>query len=161
MKKYIFIPIITTVLFACKQKDTNNNQTPTIETSNNTQLSSFNVEGKIFSGKVNTQYFGSNKTTDNFSIICQQDEPLTLLQATFANEKNAYTSNLKAKGGSYKVNEGEYDLTLTMAENELQYTINEKSGGSIKVEANQLIVNNIILSDRNGKSKTVSAKINF
>jgi hypothetical protein len=88
MKK-ISLYLLATLLFSvssCNNKTSENN-TVGIETSDKETTTTFTVDGTAYKGKVSTQYFGSNKETDNFSVVCQQDEPLVLLQAVFANEK--------------------------------------------------------------------------
>ena len=127
------------------------NQAP-IETIEQNTVTVFTVDGASCKGKVSTQYFGSNKATDNFSVLCQQDDPLVLLQATFANEKDAAKSGLTPKGfDGYKVNEGQYDLTLTPAGGTETFVATDKTQGAIKVESNAVVINNMKLFNREGK----------
>jgi hypothetical protein len=162
MKKTILYFFVATIFLATAcNSGTKETTTAGIQTSDKENTASFKIDGATINGKVSTQYFGSNKETDNFSVLCQQDEPLTLLQATFANEKNAKVAGLKPKGGSYKVNEGEYGLTLTIAGSDKEFNVNEKSGGSLKVEGNTLTITDIKLFDRDGKEKVVNAVIAF
>ena len=162
MKKSMFLAILalTISLHSCKKNKIESEKTG-MEISDDSKGGTFTVDGKTYEGKVSTQYFGSNKETDNFSIVCQQDEPLTILQATFSNEKNARSANLKPKGGSYKVSDGEFDLTLTVSDSDKQFVANDKSGGTVKVEGNKLSIENVKLFDRDGKEKTVSETIEF
>ena len=162
MKNSIILVILTLTfsLNSCKKSKIESEKTG-IEISESSHEGTFSVDGKNCNGKVSTQYFGSNKESDNFSVLCQQDEPFTLLQATFANQKDAKSSNLKPKGGSYKVNEGEFDLSLTAADSQKEFIANEKSGGTVKVVGNQLIILNMKLFDADGKEKLVSGTINF
>lgn len=161
MKKTIlYFFVATTVVVSSCNNGSKESNTAGIQISDKENSASFTVDGATCKGKVSTQYFGSNKETDNFSVLCQQDEPLTLLQATFANEKNA-TASLKPKGGSYKVNEGEFGLTLTVAGSDKEFNANDKSAGSLKVEGNKLIITDMKLFDRDGKEKVVSATIEF
>lgn len=160
MKKLIIYSFIAMSLYnsSCKSSET---KIENVETSSESKEGSFTVDGTKVTGNVSTQYFGSNKETDNFSVLCQQDEPLTLLQATFANEKNAKAGTLVAKGGSYKVNNGEFGLELTVFGSEKQFIANDKSGGSLKVEGNKLTITEMKLFDADGKSKVVNGTINF
>ena len=162
MKKTIFYALVITTMAATacsnKSKETD---VAGIATSDKTSSGSFTVNGNTMKGNVSTQYFGSNKATDNFSVLCQQGEPFTLLQATFANETNAKTEGLKPKGGSYKVNDGEFGLELSTADSDKQFVANEKSGGSLNVEGNKMTITDMKLFDRDGKERVVTATIVF
>jgi len=154
--------VATLVTSSCNSKKSTENANTVVESTDNQTTSSFTVDGKEYKGKVSTQYFGSNKETDNFSVLCQQDEPLVLLQATFANEKDAKSGTaLKAKGGSYKTNAGEFGLSLSIAGMEKEFIANEKSTGTVKVEGNKLMVIDMKLFDQDGKEKVVSGTIEF
>lgn len=147
---------------SCNSKKTAENNNTVVEATANPAATVFTVDGKEYKGKVSTQYFGSNKETDNFSILCQQDEPLVLLQATFANEKDARSGTvLKVKGGSYKTNVGEFGLSLTIAGEEKEFIANEKSTGTLKIEDHKMIVTDMKLFDQDGKEKVVNAIIAF
>jgi hypothetical protein len=162
MKKVILFSVFGTVFLFTSCKETKKeSKIAGIEISDSSNEGTFSIDGKNCNGKVSTQYFGSNKESDNFSVLCQQDEPFTLLQATFANQKDASSPNLKPKGGSYKVNEGEFDLSLTAADNQKEFIANEKSGGTVKVEGNKMTISNIKLFDADGKERVVNATINF
>ena len=126
------------------------------------KYSSFKVGDASFECEVSTQYFGSNKETDNFSVLCQQDEPFALLQATFANESDAKSGHeLKVKGGSYKVNSGEFDLELSGMGSDKLFKADSSSTGSLRVEGNKLIISNFKLFDSDKSEKIVSAEIGF
>lgn len=162
MKKSIFCAFCAVVFLftSCKDKKEVAAENG-VEMSEGSKSESFSVDGKTYKGNVSTQIFGSNKETDNFSILCQQDEPFTLLQCTFANRKNAETANLKPKGESYKVEDGEFSLSLSVSDSNNQFIANEKSGGSVKVEGNTLTITNVKLFDRDGNSKIVSETVQF
>jgi hypothetical protein len=146
---------------SCNNKKPTENNT-VVEATDNQTTTAFTVDGKEYNGKVSTQYFGSNKETDNFSVLCQQDEPLVLLQATFANEKDAKSGTaLKVKGGSYKTNAGEFGLSLSITGLEKEFIANEKSTGILKVEGNKMSITNMKLFDQDGKEKVVNATITF
>lgn len=162
MMKKIFISAVFVIAFLMScEKSPKESNVEGIGISESSKEGSFTVDGKTVEGKVSTQYFGSNKETDNFSVLCQQDEPFTLLQATFANEKNASAANLKAKGQSYKVSEGEFDVSLSVPESSKQFIATDESGGTISVSGNILTISDIKLFDADGKEKTVSSTIKF
>ncbi len=160
MKKLIIYTMLLATLYTTGCKG-NENKTGITDESSSSKKGSFTVDGTKMSGRVSTQYFGSNKEIDNFSVLCQQDEPLALLQATFANEKNAKAGTLVAKGGSYKVSDGEFGLELTAPGFDKQFIANDKSGGSLKVDGNKMTITDMKLFDADGKVKTVNATINF
>ena len=162
-KSIIYIFVATTIIgSACNDKGSEEKNISGIETSEKEKIISFTIDGETIKGKVSTQYFGSNKATDNFSVLCQQDDPLVLLQATFANEKDAAKSGLTPKGfDGYKVNEGQYDLTLTPAGGTETFVATDKTQGAIKVESNAVVINNMKLFNREGKEKVVNATIKF
>ena len=157
----VFAVAIVAVSSCNSKKSTDNNNT-VVESADNLSTTLFTGDGKEYKGKVSTQYFGSNKETDNFSVLCQQDEPLVLLQATFANEKDAKSGTaLKVKGGSYKTNAGEFGLSLSISGFEKEFIANEKSTGTLKIEGNKMVVTDMKLFDRDGKEKIVNATIAF
>ena len=86
---------------------------------------------------------------------------MVLLQAVFANEKDAKSAGLKPLGSSYNVANGNFGLELTMADAPKHFIANEKSGGSIKVAGNKMTVTDMKLFDMDGKEKTVSGTIEF
>lgn len=161
MKKIIVLAIFSAAFLISCEKAKKESNVEDIQISESSKKGSFTVDGKTIEGKVSTQYFGSNKETDNFSVLCQQDEPFTLLQATFANEENAAAPSLKPKGQSYKVSEGEFDLTLSVSESSKQFIATDESGGTISVSGNKLTISDMKLFDADGKVKTVSATIKF
>lgn len=163
MKNIIICAFCATALFftACKDKKELASDAG-IEIFEGVKTGSFTVDGKTYAGNVSTQYFGSNKETDNFSILCQQDDPYTLLQCTFANRKDAESENLKPRGQSYKVDPGLFALSLKVTGSDMEFVADdEKSGGTVKVEGNTLKIVDVKLFDREGNSKTVSETINF
>ncbi len=111
--------------------------------------------------KICTQYFGSNKETDNFSVVCQQDEPLHILQMTFANEAEARSGTaLNVKGGSYKVNSGEYRLEYSSPDGK-QFVAKSESSGSLKVQNNKIYISDYKLYDSDKNERIIDAEIEF
>ena len=160
MKKLIIYTLLLTTLYTTGCKE-NESKTDIVEESSESKDGSFTVDGTKMTGKVSTQYFGSNKETDNFSVLCQQDEPLALLQATFANEKNAKAGTLVPQGSSYQVSEGQFGLDLTVPGSDKRFIANDKSGGSLKIDGNKMTITEMKLFDADGKTKVVNATINF
>ncbi len=147
---------------SCNSNPGNDKNQAPIETIEQNTVTVFTVDGASCKGKVSTQYFGSNKETDNFSVLCQQDEPLVLLQITFANEKDAAKSGLTAKGfDGYKVNEGQFDLVLTPAGSSENFVATDKSGGSVKLLQHTIVISNMKLFNREGKEKLVNGTIEY
>ncbi len=122
-------------------------------------MASFNLDGVEHPCKLSTQYFGSNKETDNFSVLCQQDEPFFLLQAVFANEKNVRSGAvLKSKGGSYKVGEGEFGLSVT--EGSEEYSAKSAATGTLQFVNNELVIVGVeLIRSEQSNTKIVSAKL--
>ncbi|HMR82170.1 MAG TPA: hypothetical protein PKE30_03525 [Niabella sp.] len=85
----------------------------------------FSVGDFTYSGKVSTQYFG-DKAKDGFSIVCQQDEPYALLQATFASEAQVKGS-LKPAEGFYFMKPGEAHIALSGAKLGSQEFVTKKN----------------------------------
>ena len=120
----------------------------------------FSVGDITYSGKVSTQYFG-DKVKDGFSIVCQQDEPYALLQATFASEAQAKGS-LKPAGGFYAIEPGEAHIALSGAKlGSQEFVTKEESTGSILVEGNKLVLKSLKLFSLDGHSKTLNAEVAF
>ena len=162
MKKFTFY-LLTALAFSissCNSKSKESN-TAGLETPDKETTATFTVDGTDYTGKVSTQYFGSNKETDNFSVVCQQDEPLVLLQAVFANEKDVKSADLKPNGSSYNVGVGNFGLELTIAGAPKMFIANPKSGGTLTVEGHKMMIKGMKLFDSGGKEKTVNATINF
>ncbi|MEI9957678.1 MAG: hypothetical protein WDM90_15575 [Ferruginibacter sp.] len=160
MKKTILYLMMAVATTSCNSNETTT--TTKVETNEKNSTTSFTVDGVTIKGDVSTQYFGSNKETDNFSVLCQQDEPLVLLQATFASEKDATNSGLKPKGfDGYKVDIGQFSLTLTPAGHNGQFVATDKTEGAIKIENNKIVINNMKLYNREGKETVVSGTIVF
>lgn len=71
---------------SCKKDKTNG-------TNNTGKTGTFSIDGVAYSGETEVQTFVNN----NYSIICQQDSPLKLIQITFHNKTEAET------GGTFDV----------------------------------------------------------
>ena len=121
---------------------------------------SFSAEGTDYKGKSSTQYFG-DKVTGQFSVLCQQDEPLALLQAVFANEKEA-TGTLKPIEGFMSMQAGEAHITLSgTAIGDKQFVTKSNSTGSIAIQGKKMIIKDLKLFNSDNKEKVVTANIEF
>lgn len=166
MKTYIFL--LTLVLInACntptEQIEVTNAEEESIEEAVKTAKVTIGDVGQdvTIQCKISTQYFGSNKETDNFSVVCQQDEPLHILQMTFANEAEARSEkSLSVKGGSYKVNSGEYSLEYSSPDGK-QFVAKSESSGSLKVQNNKIYISDYKLYDSDKNERIIDAEIEF
>jgi len=120
----------------------------------------FSTENSNFNGKTSTQFLG-DKTKDQFSVVCQQDEPFTMLQITFAN-KAAATGNLKPAEGFYSMEPGEAHISLSGSSiGNSEFVTNDNSSGSITVKGSDIILKDLKLFNNDGASKVVNANIQF
>ena len=117
---------------------------------------SFSADGTDFKGKSSTQYFG-DKVTGQFSVLCQQDEPLALLQAVFANEKEA-TGTFKPIESFMSIPAGEAHVTLS---GDKQFVTKSNSTGSIAIQGKKMIIKDLKLFNSDNKEKVVTANIEF
>lgn len=168
MKKTILAILTLTVFIAgCKEKkdspakeNSNTEESSQPETKNPDKSGNFNVDGVSFNGNSSTQYFG-DKITGQFSILCQQDDPFALFQATFANEKSA-KGNLKPADGFYSMKEGEAHISLSGSSfGGKEFTTSSNSTGSISIKDNKLVIKDLKLFNSDKQEKTVSATIGY
>ena len=96
-------------------------------------------------------------------MLCQQDEPFVLLQAVFANEKEATgNATLKFAGSFYNVSAGDVNIALSgTAVGDKQFNTSDASTGTISVDGNKMILKDIKLFDSDKKEKIVSGTIPF
>ena len=168
MKKSILALVLITLLVACGDKK-KTSSTESSASAENTGLTvneddgktgSFSADGADFKGKSSTQYFG-DKVTGQFSVLCQQDEPLALLQAVFANEKEA-TGTLKPIEGFMSIPAGEAHVMLSgTAIGDKQFVTKSNSTGTITLEGKKMIIKDLKLFNSDNKEKVVTANIEF
>ncbi|MEO5948596.1 MAG: hypothetical protein ABIP79_17405 [Chitinophagaceae bacterium] len=169
MKKTIITcAAVVTLLISCGDKKksssdtgTNKETTSTIEDESDNKSATFKVDGTIFIGRVSTQHFGGE--SDNFSVLCQQDEPLVLLQAVYANEKEA-TANAtyKPAGSFYNVSAGDVNIALSgSGVGDDRFNTSDESTGTISVEGKKLIIKDLKLFNSVKKEKVLTATIPF
>ncbi len=169
MKKSILALLSAiTLLVACgdKKKTSSTENSASAENTGLTvnedegKTGSFSADGTDFKGKSSTQYFG-DKVTGQFSVLCQQDEPLALLQAVFSNEKEA-TGTLKPIEGFMSIPAGEAHVTLSgTAIGDKQFVTKSNSTGTITVEGKKMIIKDLKLFNSDNKEKVVTANIEF
>ncbi|MEP6700032.1 MAG: hypothetical protein ABJA85_01900 [Bacteroidota bacterium] len=166
-KTFIICAAAITPLISCGDKKksssdtgTTKETTSTIEDESDNKSATFKVDGTEFKGKVSTQHFGGD--SDNFSVLCQQDEPLVLLQAVFANEKEANgNTTFKSAGSFYNVPGGDVNIALSgTGVGDLRFNTSDESTGTISVEGKKLILKDLkLFSDK--QEKVVNATIPF
>ncbi|MFV0606617.1 MAG: hypothetical protein ACK5NK_12320 [Niabella sp.] len=169
--KQLLLPFVLMIVIASCKNNNSNTKTADEATTAVTEKASemdeasghtatFKAGDAVFTGKVSTQFFG-DKEKDQFSVLCQQDEPFTLLQATFAN-KAAANGSLKPADGFYSIGNGEAFIALSGANlGDKEFVTSDKTTGSISVEGNQLLLKDLKLFNKDRQEKTVNAAIEF
>lgn len=164
MKKTFFIAITALALFtSCGDNkktttaDTKDSTGTTTFTSDDTEKKgSYNVDGKTFEGKITLQTMAKSQ----YSVLCQQDDPFSLLQITFANEKEARSdATLKASDDFYSMDGGDVQVSLSA---EKEYTTKSNSTGTITVKGNSVTLKDVQLFDAEKKAvHVVNATLSF
>lgn len=185
MKNLILTTAFGLLLFALSCKDNTKNKVDEtinseaskngIESKDSEKTGTFSIDGKEYSAKTETQYFG-DKEKGNFSVLCQHnnsdnptDANFELLQITFVNEKDATSSALKIYdgGSSLPMTEPEpgiVSVSLSGVGNGLgdaEFTGSEKSTGSISVKNNTVTLKDVVLYNSKGEKKTVNASLPY
>ncbi|MCB0507585.1 MAG: hypothetical protein KDD21_04715 [Bacteroidetes bacterium] len=141
----IAIALCTLSVAACKKDKT--------ETSGKT--GTFTIDGTSYTGNSETQTF----VNDNYSIVCQQDDPFKLIQVTFHNKAEAEA------GGTFDV--ADFSLNVPTGEAEIGVdglTFDPDGNHTISVSGKKITISNVSLDQTGGGSKhpTInSASINF
>lgn len=162
MKKIFFYALLgcTLVTVSCNSNSSKESNIASIEISDKAKTASFIVDGASYKGNVSTQYFG-DKVTGQFSVVCQQDEPLALLQAVFKNEKEA-AGNLKPAEGFYSMEPDEAYVALSgLAIGDKEFITRSNSTGIITVADKTLTLKDLKLFNSDNKEKIVSATISY
>ena len=160
-KTIIICAAALTLLISCGEKKSSSDTGAAKEAistadDNSGKSATFKVDGTEYKGKVETQHFAG----DGFSVLCQQDEPFALLQAVFANEKEASgTAYFKPSSSFYGVSAGDVNVALTMGDE--KYNTTDKSTGIISVEEKKLILKDLKLFDSNKKEKIITSTLPF
>lgn len=162
MKKTIITCLAAIALFT----SCGNDKTSTTETADKKETASFTsedtektgsytVDGQTFKGKITLQKMAK----DQYSVLCQQDEPFSLLQLVFANEKEARSSaTLKAGESFYSMEPGEVHVSLS---GDKEFVTTSKSTGSITVSGNSVTLKDLQLINSDKQSKVVNATLSF
>ncbi|MEZ5055367.1 MAG: hypothetical protein R2807_11515 [Chitinophagales bacterium] len=149
ISKSIMLFAITLCTFfsiaACKKDKT--------ETSGKT--GTFTIDGTSYTGNTETQTF----VNDNYSIVCQSDEPYKFIQITFHNKAEAEA------GGTFDVE----DYSLNVSSGSVQLgtsdiiTADPTSSKTIAVSGKKISINNVTIQSTSSSATTTinSANINF
>jgi len=116
----------------------------------------FSVDGVNYSGKTETQTF----VNDNYSILCQQDDPFKFVQITFRNQAEAEA------GGTFDVEDYGFDIasgTVQIGTSDI-ITADPTSSKTITVSGKKITIDNVKIKSTGGSGLTAtinSASINF
>ncbi|HEX2627378.1 MAG TPA: hypothetical protein VHM26_00150 [Chitinophagaceae bacterium] len=165
MKKVFFACIIAASFIACNN-DKDTKAEPSAEKKETTATTpeetkdgsgTFTVDGTNFSGKVSTQTLAQQQ----FSVLCQQDSPFNLFQATFK-DKADFEANksFKPSGSFMTVDPG--TVHISASKDNTEYQTKSSSTGSIEVSGTTITVKDLMLYDNTSdKTITVSATVSF
>lgn len=165
MKKSFIVCMLAALLTACNNDKDTKAETPSgkkesadLRPGESKEGSgTFTVDGTSFSGKVTTQTLAQNQ----FSVLCQQDSPFNLLQATFKNKAD-YDGNksFNPSGSFMTVDPG--TAHISASKDNTEYQTKSSSTGSIEVSGNTITVKDLQLFDNtSNKTITVSATVTF
>jgi hypothetical protein len=116
----------------------------------------FSIDGVSYSGETEDQTF----VNDNYSIVCQQDDPFKFVQITFHNQAEAEA------GGTFDVE----DYSLNVSSGSVQVgtsdiiTSDPEGSYTISVSGKKITINNVDIKSTGGSGATAtinSASINF
>jgi hypothetical protein len=165
MKKVFFACILAASFMACNNdKDTKaepsaDKKESTTFTTNESENGSgtFTVDGTSFSGNVTTQTLAKSQ----FSVLCQQDSPFNLFQATFKDKADYDASKTFKPSGSFtSIDPG--TVHISTSKDNTEYQTKSSSTGSIEVSGNTITVKELQLFDyTSDKTITISATVTF
>ena len=124
-------------------------------TNNTGKTGTFAVDGISYNGDTEEQTF----VNDNYSILCQSDDPYKFVQVTFHNKAEAEA------GGTFNVED--YSLNVASGKVELGtsgiITADPTSAKTITVSGKKITINNVTIKSTSSSSTTTinSASINF
>jgi len=136
------------VATSCKKDKTNN-------TNNTGKTGTFSIDGVSYSGSTEVQTF----VNDNYSILCEQDDPYKLIQVTFHNQAEAEA------GGTFDVED--YSLNISSGSVNVGIdglTFDPIGSRTITVTGKKITISNLPLNQTGGGTKKPvvnSASINF
>ncbi|MBK9330395.1 MAG: hypothetical protein IPM95_14100 [Sphingobacteriales bacterium] len=115
----------------------------------------FTIDGASYSGETSTQTF----VNDNYSVLCEQDDPYKLIQVTFHNQAEAEA------GGTFDV--ADFSLNVPSGEAGVGIdglTFDPDGSQTITVSGKKITINNLPLDQTGGGSLNPfvnSASIDF
>lgn len=115
----------------------------------------FTIDGVSYTGNTEVQTF----VNDNYSIVCQQDDPFKLIQVTFHNQAEAEA------GGTFEVEDDALNVpsgSVNVGVDGL--TFDPDGSQTISVSGKKITINNLALDQTGGGSKHPlinNASINF
>lgn len=124
-------------------------------TNNTGKTGTFTVDGVSYNGDTEEQTF----VNDNYSILCQSDDPYKFVQVTFHNKAEAEA------GGTFNVED--YSLNVASGKVELGtsdiITADPTSAKTITVSGKKITINNVTIKSTSSSATTTinSASINF
>lgn len=115
----------------------------------------FTIDGVNYTGNTEVQTF----VNDNYSIVCQQDDPFKLIQVTFHNQAEAEA------GGTFDVENNALNVPSSGVNVGIDgLTFNPHGSNTISVSGKKITISNLKLDQTGGGSKHPlinSASINF
>lgn len=116
----------------------------------------FTVDGVSYTGKTSVQTF----VNDNYSIVCQSDEPLMFVQVTFRNKAEAEAGGVFdiEDADSYNIPSGSVQLGTSKF-----FNGDPTSSKTISVSSKKITINNVTIKSSVGSTTTTinSANIKF
>lgn len=154
-KQFLALVFLSFTAMSCDKSGESTNNNNNVNTKPTEKKGSYTIDGVGYSGKSSIQTFVNN----NYSILCEQDEPYMLLQITFNSKEDAEA------GGTFVVE----DDVINTKKGEVSISISgltyENDGTqSITVSGKKISINNVMLKQTGGGSlkKTInSASIDF
>jgi hypothetical protein len=142
---FFAIAIIAT---SCKKDKTNG-------TNSTGKTGTFSIDGVSYSGNTEVQTF----VNDNYSVICEQDDPYKLIQVTFHNKAEAEA------GGTFDVEDYSLDISSGSVNVGIDgLTFDPIGSKTITVTGKKITISNLPLDQTGGGTKKPvvnSASINF
>ena len=139
----------------------------TVNDNEDGKTGNFTFDGKDYKGKITTQYFG-DKTTGQFSVLCQQDMDnyeFVLFQIIFHNEAEASgSSTFKPDDAIITIPAGIVNVTISGSSKiigDKEYHTTSESGGSISVAGKTITIKDLKLVNADKKEKMLSCEIPF
>ncbi|MBX7227421.1 MAG: hypothetical protein K1X55_15410 [Chitinophagales bacterium] len=139
--------VLAIVTSSCKKESDDNNSTG--------KTGTFTIDGVSYAGETEEQTF----VNENYSIVCQQDDPFKLIQVTFHNQAEAEA------GGTFDVED--YALNVPTGGVHVGVdglTFDPEGSHTISVSGKKITITNLSLEQTGGGSQSPvvsNASINF